>query len=182
MTPLSARKELPEDVHALMREMGARAKAAGLPTHDKKDSTGICFIGEQPFRAFLSQFLPAQQGEIRTLDEHVIGRHPGVIDHAATRSAENAARQWLIDALADPSAARYAPQVADALARRAEVIAVPLARDHGRINPAGCNVVVLARGDASRGTLRSDHDRRGTALPPLPHARRDAAVHGAWQP
>ena len=60
-------------------EVRARAKAAGLPTHDKKDSTGICFIGEQPFRAFLSQFLPAQQGEIRTLDERVVGRHPGVI-------------------------------------------------------------------------------------------------------
>ena len=60
-------------------EVRARAQAAGLPTHDKKDSTGICFIGEQPFRAFLSRFLPAQRGLIKTLDGRTVGEHPGVI-------------------------------------------------------------------------------------------------------
>ncbi len=60
-------------------EVRARARAAGLLTHDKKDSTGICFIGEQPFRAFLSRFLPAQRGLIKTLDERTVGEHPGVI-------------------------------------------------------------------------------------------------------
>jgi tRNA-specific 2-thiouridylase len=54
------------------------AAAAGLPTAAKKDSTGICFIGERDFRAFLSRYLPAQPGEIRTPDGAVVGSHPGV--------------------------------------------------------------------------------------------------------
>ena len=54
------------------------ARDAGLPVHDKKDSTGICFIGERDFRAFLSQWLPAQPGEIRSTDGQRIGRHAGV--------------------------------------------------------------------------------------------------------
>jgi tRNA-specific 2-thiouridylase len=60
-------------------EVRAKAQAAGLSTHDKKDSTGICFIGEQPFRAFLARFLPAQTGVIKTLNEQTVGEHPGVI-------------------------------------------------------------------------------------------------------
>lgn len=56
-----------------------RARDAGLVTHAKKDSTGICFIGEQRFRDFLSRFLPAQPGRIETLDGRTIGEHQGVI-------------------------------------------------------------------------------------------------------
>ncbi len=59
-------------------EVRALARAAGLPTHAKRDSTGICFIGERPFREFLSRYLPATPGEIRTLDGRVVGRHQGV--------------------------------------------------------------------------------------------------------
>lgn len=55
------------------------AQNAGLITHDKKDSTGICFIGERPFREFLSQYIPAQQGEIQTPDGQVIGSHTGAM-------------------------------------------------------------------------------------------------------
>lgn len=55
------------------------AKQAGLVTHDKKDSTGICFIGEQSFRDFLGRFIPPQKGEIRTANERVVGEHDGVI-------------------------------------------------------------------------------------------------------
>ena len=58
-----------------VREM---ARSAALPTAAKKDSTGICFIGERDFREFLSRYLPAKQGEIRTPDERVVGTHPGV--------------------------------------------------------------------------------------------------------
>jgi tRNA-specific 2-thiouridylase len=54
------------------------AKEAGLPTHDKKESTGICFIGERDFREFLGRYLPAKTGEMRTPDGTVIGTHPGV--------------------------------------------------------------------------------------------------------
>jgi len=54
------------------------AADAGLPTAAKKDSTGICFIGERDFRAFLSRYLPARPGEIRDPAGHVLGEHPGV--------------------------------------------------------------------------------------------------------
>ena len=54
------------------------AAKAGLATHAKKDSTGICFVGERPFREFLAQFLPVRPGEIRDADGRVIGEHEGV--------------------------------------------------------------------------------------------------------
>jgi tRNA-specific 2-thiouridylase len=54
------------------------AAAAGLPTAAKKDSTGICFIGERDFRSFLAQYLPARPGELRAADGSLVGTHPGV--------------------------------------------------------------------------------------------------------
>ncbi|MGD1990500.1 MAG: tRNA 2-thiouridine(34) synthase MnmA [Chromatiales bacterium] len=57
------------------------ARAAGFPTHDKKDSTGICFIGERRFRDFLAKYLPAQPGEIETPEGEVIGTHQGLMYH-----------------------------------------------------------------------------------------------------
>jgi tRNA-specific 2-thiouridylase len=54
------------------------ARDARLPTHAKKDSTGICFIGERDFREFLGRYLPARTGEIRDPDGVVIAEHPGV--------------------------------------------------------------------------------------------------------
>jgi tRNA-specific 2-thiouridylase len=54
------------------------AEAAGLPTAQKKDSTGICFIGERDFREFLGRYLPAKPGEIRSVDGQKIGEHGGV--------------------------------------------------------------------------------------------------------
>lgn len=59
-----------------VRELAAKA---GLVTHTKKDSTGICFIGERPFKDFLSRFLPAQPGEMVTPSGEVIGEHAGVM-------------------------------------------------------------------------------------------------------
>ena len=55
------------------------AEKAGFPNHKKKDSTGICFIGERRFRDFLARYLNAQDGEIRTLDDDVIGHHQGLM-------------------------------------------------------------------------------------------------------
>ena len=54
------------------------ASEHGLATAEKKDSTGICFIGERDFREFLSRYLPAKTGEIRTPEGERIGEHPGV--------------------------------------------------------------------------------------------------------
>lgn len=55
------------------------AEEQKLSTFDKKDSTGICFIGERPFREFLEGFLPAQKGLIKTLDGEIIGEHFGLM-------------------------------------------------------------------------------------------------------
>lgn len=51
----------------------------GLITAEKKDSTGICFIGERKFKDFLARFLPAQPGEIHMVDGKVIGKHDGLM-------------------------------------------------------------------------------------------------------
>jgi tRNA-specific 2-thiouridylase len=55
------------------------AADAGLPNHAKKDSTGICFIGERRFRTFLSRYFPAQPGEIRSTAGKRLGRHSGLM-------------------------------------------------------------------------------------------------------
>lgn len=55
------------------------AEENGLATAAKKDSTGICFIGERNFRKFLMNYLPAQEGEIRTYDGRVLGKHCGLM-------------------------------------------------------------------------------------------------------
>lgn len=60
-------------------ELREIAKKAGLDTWEKKDSTGICFIGERRFRQFLSTFLPAGKGDILSLDGKKIGTHDGAM-------------------------------------------------------------------------------------------------------
>ncbi|MCY4425453.1 MAG: tRNA 2-thiouridine(34) synthase MnmA [Halieaceae bacterium] len=62
-------------------EVRALARRQRLPTHDKKDSTGICFIGERRFKDFLQQYLPAQPGPIRSLDGALLGQHQGLMYH-----------------------------------------------------------------------------------------------------
>ncbi|HYD33042.1 MAG TPA: tRNA 2-thiouridine(34) synthase MnmA [Methylophilaceae bacterium] len=65
--------------HLLKREVREIARRAGLPTSEKKDSTGICFIGERPFREFLNRYLPREPGEMQTPDGKVVGRHEGLM-------------------------------------------------------------------------------------------------------
>lgn len=60
-------------------EIRALAYEHGLVVHDKKDSTGICFIGERPFREFLQTYLPAKPGPILDLDGNLIGEHHGLM-------------------------------------------------------------------------------------------------------
>ena len=55
------------------------ARDRGLAIHDKKDSTGICFIGERPFREFLATYLPANPGSIRTPGGELVGEHQGLM-------------------------------------------------------------------------------------------------------
>ncbi|MCB5362894.1 tRNA 2-thiouridine(34) synthase MnmA [Pusillimonas sp. CC-YST705] len=54
------------------------AHELGLPNAAKKDSTGICFIGERPFREFLNRYLPSQPGLIKTPEGKVLGKHHGL--------------------------------------------------------------------------------------------------------
>jgi tRNA-uridine 2-sulfurtransferase len=67
--PLGGMKK--SDVRRLARE-------AGLPNHAKKDSTGICFIGERPFREFLNRYLPRKPGPIKTPEGKTVGEHVGL--------------------------------------------------------------------------------------------------------
>ncbi|WP_371379612.1 tRNA 2-thiouridine(34) synthase MnmA [Thalassotalea aquiviva] len=62
-------------------EVRAIAEREGLITHNKKDSTGICFIGERKFKDFLGRYLPAQPGKIETTEGNVIGEHSGLMYH-----------------------------------------------------------------------------------------------------
>lgn len=57
------------------------ARDLALPVFDKKDSTGVCFIGERPFVEFLSRYLPAQPGDIVSIDGRVLGRHQGLMHY-----------------------------------------------------------------------------------------------------
>ena len=59
----------------------ALAREAGFHLHAKRDSTGICFIGERKFSAFLADYLPASPGEIVTDAGDVVGRHSGLMFH-----------------------------------------------------------------------------------------------------
>ena len=59
----------------------AIAEQKGFPNFAKKDSTGICFIGERKFRDFLARYLPAQPGIIISVDGEVLGRHQGLMFH-----------------------------------------------------------------------------------------------------
>jgi tRNA-specific 2-thiouridylase len=60
-------------------EVRAIARAAGLPNHDRSDSTGICFIGERNYKEFVGRYLPPQPGDIRSIDGHYKGRHDGLM-------------------------------------------------------------------------------------------------------
>jgi tRNA-specific 2-thiouridylase len=60
-------------------EVRRLAREFALPVHDKRDSTGICFIGERPFREFLARYLPAQPGPIETPAGERLGTHRGLM-------------------------------------------------------------------------------------------------------
>ena len=64
--------------HLRKTELRLIAQRIGLPNAGKRDSTGICFIGERPFRAFLNRYLPMTPGPIRTPEGAIVGRHVGL--------------------------------------------------------------------------------------------------------
>ena len=73
------RKSLFPIGHLTKVEVRKIAKDNNLYTADKKDSTGVCFIGERNFKQFLKNYLPANPGKMVTLDGKVIGEHDGLM-------------------------------------------------------------------------------------------------------
>ena len=65
--------------HLYKRDVRKIARDHGLPNSAKKDSTGICFIGERPFREFLNRYLPHEPGEIQTPEGAMVGKHIGLM-------------------------------------------------------------------------------------------------------
>jgi tRNA-uridine 2-sulfurtransferase len=65
--------------HLAKGEVRRIAREAGLPNHAKRDSTGICFIGERPFREFLSRYLPREPGPMETPEGTRVGEHVGLM-------------------------------------------------------------------------------------------------------
>ncbi len=80
---LLGQKELSKTLFPIgeMRKPEVRelAKKMNLPNSGKKDSTGICFIGERDFKKFLQQYLPAQPGDIVTTEGKIVGQHDGLM-------------------------------------------------------------------------------------------------------
>jgi tRNA-specific 2-thiouridylase len=62
----------------LKSEVRDLARSALLPVSEKKDSTGICFIGERPFSKFLSEYVPNNPGKIKDLNDQILGEHQGL--------------------------------------------------------------------------------------------------------
>jgi tRNA-specific 2-thiouridylase len=65
--------------HLHKSEVRRIARDAGLPNHAKRDSTGICFIGERPFREFLSRYLPRDPGPMVSAEGETLGEHLGLM-------------------------------------------------------------------------------------------------------
>lgn len=65
--------------HMLKPEVRAIARDHGLATSEKKDSTGICFIGERDFKGFLSQYIPMKPGNFEDVNDKVLGKHDGAV-------------------------------------------------------------------------------------------------------
>ncbi len=64
--------------HLLKDQVREIARKANLPTAEKKDSTGICFIGKRDFKSFLSQYISFEPGNLETLDGKIVGQHDGI--------------------------------------------------------------------------------------------------------
>lgn len=80
---LLGQKELSKTIFPLgditKTEVRKIAEQNNFPNSNKKDSTGICFIGEREFKAFLQQYLPARPGDIVTSDGNIVGEHDGLM-------------------------------------------------------------------------------------------------------
>lgn len=65
--------------HMIKTDVRLKASEYGLDVATKKDSTGVCFIGERNFKEFLKNYLPANPGNMETIDGKIVGRHDGIM-------------------------------------------------------------------------------------------------------
>jgi tRNA-specific 2-thiouridylase len=94
------------------------AEQIGLPNAKKKDSTGICFIGERPFRDFLNRYLPTKPGPMKTTDGKVVGEHIGLAFYTFGQrkgiglggSKEGSGEPWFVAGKDIPSNTLYVAQ------------------------------------------------------------------------
>ncbi|MBQ4832479.1 tRNA 2-thiouridine(34) synthase MnmA [Pseudoalteromonas sp. MMG010] len=107
------------------------AEEQDLITHDKKDSTGICFIGERKFKDFLQKFLPAQPGDIEDTEGNVLGQHEGLMYHTLGQR-----KGLLIGGMKEGSGEPW--YVVDKLIER-NVLVVGQGKDHPRLYSNGFN-------------------------------------------
>ena len=166
-------------------EVRAIAAGHGFANHAKKDSTGICFIGERRFSEFLQRYLPARPGDIRSLDGQYLGRHQGLMFHTIGQRkglgiggrADNSGEAWYVidkdlerNALIVAQGSRHPALYAQALiAERPHWIrgmapALPLccsAKIRYRQNDQRCTVMELADG-----RIRIDFQQAQRAISP----------------
>jgi tRNA-specific 2-thiouridylase len=155
----------------MKQQVRERARRAGLPVFDKPDSTGICFIGERPFREFLARFLPESPGPIESIEGVPLGRHRGLAFYTIGQRAgleiggrrDSAGEPWYV-AAKDPG--RNALIVVQG--RNHALLA------HTELATARFNWLAPALGSARRCLVRVRH--RQPLEPALVEAQGDGAV------
>ena len=125
------------------------ARREGIPTWAKKDSTGICFIGERPFRDFLARYLPREPGPIVTPEGRTVGRHAGLAYYTlgqrqglgigGVRAAGDA--PWFV-AGKDPADVRFNLNYGADLSHRIEAAAIAVHPDYAGFKPDARSGVV----------------------------------------
>lgn len=144
-------------------QVRSTARQLGLATHDKKDSTGLCFIGERRFSDFLSRFLPKQTGQIKTLHGQTVGTHQGTFYYTIGQR-----RGLGIGGLKDCDAAWY---VADKDIAQ-NIVYVVQGRDH----PALMKRIVLAENLHWISEMRQDMPLHCTAKTRYQQAVQNCAI------
>lgn len=117
------------------REVRAIARELSLSTAEKKDSTGICFIGERPFREFLSRYLPPRPGPIETSEGRIAGEHAGLMYYTIGQ------RQGL--GIGGSKSGEDAPWYVSGKDLERNVLTVVQGRDHPRLYRLGLTASAL---------------------------------------
>jgi tRNA-uridine 2-sulfurtransferase len=172
--------------HLQKSEVRAIARRIGLPNAAKRDSTGICFIGERPFREFLNRYLPTRPGPIRTPEGRVVGEHVGLSFYTlgqrkgigvgglregtgepwfVARKDLDTNTLWIVQGHHHPWLQGNSLQADDAswIAGHAPTLERAFAKTRYRQNDAACSLAVES---GARGAFRLDFDQAQWAPTP----------------